>query len=364
MAELARSPLYELHRAAGARFVEFAGWEMPLQYTKISQEHLAVRRAAGLFDVSHMGEIELCGPSAFATVQSLTTNDAQRLRNLEAQYSLLCLPTGGVVDDLLVYRLEDERFLLCVNAANTAKDLDWTRRHAYSDTVVRDASRDYALLALQGPKATDIFASLVGENVRSVPRYGCCTVSIGGTRALCSRSGYTGEDGWELFCPWNDAPAVWNTLLAAGAPAGLVPAGLGARDTLRIEAGLPLYGHELDEHTTPVEAGLGWAVRCSKGAFLGSEVLCRQKQHGVERKLVGLVLTEPGIPRQGYDIMKNGKHIGVVTSGCKSPVLGTGIGLGYVASAEAWVGNTVQVQIRQHLISANIVARPLVRPDV
>lgn len=360
---LARSPLHERHAALGARFVPFAGWEMPLQYRTITEEHLAVRRAAGLFDVSHMGEIEIKGPGALGTIQKVTTNDAERLPPLQAQYSLLCLPSGGVIDDLLVYRLAPECFLLCVNAANTAKDLQWLGEQATPQSEVVDRSREYALLAVQGPRATEILAAVAGNKIVAIPRFGCVQVTLDGTSVLCSRSGYTGEDGWEIFCPWSLAAGVWDLLLDAGKPYGLLPAGLGARDTLRIEAGLPLYGHELDTTTTPVEAGLGWAVRCEKPAFVAREVLCDQKAKGVARKLVAILLTEPGIPRQGYPIVKNGQAIGAVTSGCKSPVLGAGIGLGYVASAEAKVGNRVHVQIRHRLVPATVVERPFVRRD-
>lgn len=360
----ARSPLYEQHRALGARFVEFAGWEMPLQYSGITQEHLAVRNAAGLFDVSHMGEIEVGGETALATLQRLLTNDAAALRPDQAHYTLLCRADGGTIDDLLAYRLGEQRYLLCVNAANTQKDFAWMHTHAAPGTVVRDRSQDYALLAVQGPKATSIMVRVAGDHIADTPRYGCQRIPIADTDTLCSRTGYTGEDGWEIFCPWERAVAVWDAILRAGTPLGLVPAGLGARDTLRIEAGLPLYGHELDETITPIEARLGWAVRCEKAEFIGCEVLCTQKRYGVTRKLVALVLTEPGIPRQGYSIVKNQQRIGVVTSGCKSPVLGRGIGLGYVAGAEAKPGNSVQVEIRQRLVPATIVARPLVRRDV
>lgn len=362
-APLFRSPLHERHVALGARFTAFAGWEMPLQYRTVAEEHLAVRKAAGLFDVSHMGEILLSGSGALATVQHVTTNNAERLGPLQAQYSLLCRPSGGVIDDLLVYCLEADQYLLCVNAANTGKDFAWVREHAVNGTQVIDRSRDFALLALQGPRATDILASLATAAVASVPRYGCTRASLAGAPTLCSRSGYTGEDGWEIFCSWHDAPNVWDALLDAGKSFGLLPAGLAARDTLRIEAALPLYGHELDEDTNPIEAGLGWAVRCEKSHFVGREILCEQKARGVTRKLVALLLTEPGIPRQGYTIVKDGKPVGVVTSGCKSPILGAGIGLGYVASAEAKEGNLVHVQIRHRLVPAKIVARPLTRRD-
>ncbi len=360
---LARSPLHERHLALGARFIPFAGWEMPLQYRSVAEEHLAVRRAAGLFDVSHMGEIVLSGRGALATVQHLTTNNAERLTPLQAQYSLLCRPTGGVIDDLLVYRLEADEYLLCVNAANTGKDLSWVQEHALAGTQVQDRSQQYALLALQGPRATEILTRLSRAEMARVPRYGCIRMTLVGIPVLCSRTGYTGEDGWEVFCSWHDAPRLWDSLLESGEDLGLLPAGLAARDTLRIEAALPLYGHELDEETSPIEAGLGWAVRCEKSHFVGREILCEQKSRSLARKLVVLLLTEPGIPRQGYTIVKDGRHVGVVTSGCKSPVLGTGIGLGYVASAEAKEGNPVHVVIRNRLVPATIKGRPLARRD-
>ena len=257
--------------ALGARFVDFGGWEMPVQYTGIIDEHHAVRQRAGLFDVSHMGEIELRGPRALAACQALTVNDVGRLRDGQAQYSLLCLPSGGVVDDIIVHRIAPERLLLCVNAGNTEKDFAWIREHRDGAEVV-DRSAEFAQLALQGPRATDILMPVTDLPLQEIPSFSFREGQVAGRRALVAHTGYTGEDGWEIYCGAEEALAVWNALLDAGRPFGIAPAGLGARDTLRLERALPLYGHELTEETTPLEAGLGWVVRLNKGEFIGRDV--------------------------------------------------------------------------------------------
>ncbi len=355
--ELKRTPLYPWHRERGARMSAFAGWEMPLWYTRISEEVLAVRRAAGLFDVSHMGQLELRGPHALAALQVLGTNDARRLRDGQAQYSLLCCEDGGVLDDIIAYRLAADRYLLCVNAANTARDREWIETHASGAEVV-DLSEETALLALQGPRASDILATLGLTQLASVRRFHFTTTSLDGAEVILARTGYTGEDGWELFCPQAQALAIWGRLLDAGKPFGLVPCGLGARDLLRLEAALPLYGHELHERVTPLEAGLAWAVRFEKEAFIGREALQRQAENGIERKLAGMVLTGEGIPRQGYAVMVQGTQVGEVTSGGKSPTLGKSIALGYLATAFAKVGATVEIDIRGRAAAACVVALP------
>jgi glycine cleavage system T protein (aminomethyltransferase) len=330
---------------------------MPVQYTGIVEEHHAVRQRAGLFDVSHMGEIELRGPQALEVTQRLTVNDVHRLRDGQAQYSLLCLPTGGVVDDIMVHRITSERVLLCVNAANTAKDLAWIVEHRNGAEVI-DRSADFALLALQGPRATAILAPLTDVALSELPPFEFREGHITGRHALVAHTGYTGEDGWELYCAPLDAPAVWDALLEAGRGVGLQPAGLGARDTLRLERALPLYGHELTDETTPLEAGLSWVVRFHKGDFIGRDALLRQREAGVPRRLVGLTMTEPGIPRQGYPILHRSEVAGAVTSGTKSPTLGKAIGLGYVASAWSEVGTKLGVDIRGRAVGAEVVALP------
>jgi aminomethyltransferase len=357
-----RTPLYEAQRALGARFIEFGGWELPVQYSGIQDEHHAVRRQAGLFDVSHMGEIELRGPHALAACQELTVNDLGRLRDGEAQYSVLCLPSGGVVDDIMVHRIDAERVLLCVNAANIDKDFGWIREHGGGAEVV-DRSDEVAQLALQGPRASAILAPLTTLPLEAVPPFAFRDGTVAGRRCLVAHTGYTGEDGWEIYCGNADAVAVWDALLAAGAPLGLLPAGLGARDTLRLERALPLYGHELTAETTPLEAGLGWVVRFGKPSFIGRDALLRQQADGVRRHLVGLAMTAPGIPRQGYPIVHDGEVVGAVTSGTKSPTLGKAIGLGYVATGWKAVGTKLGVVVRQRVASAEVVALPFYRRE-
>ncbi|MBI4515336.1 MAG: glycine cleavage system aminomethyltransferase GcvT [Deltaproteobacteria bacterium] len=355
-----RTPLYAAHAALGARFVDFGGWQMPVQYSGIIAEHTAVRTSAGLFDVSHMGEIEISGPAALATCQRLTVNDVARLQAGQAQYSLLCLPTGGVVDDVLVHRLAGERYLFCVNAANSDKDFAWMNAQRGAATV-RDCSTEFAQLALQGPRATAILQPLTAVALAPVPAFAFIQAQVAGKDALLAHTGYTGEDGWEIYCAPAAAEPIWQALLEAGGPAGLLPCGLGARDTLRLERALPLYGHELTEDTTPLEAGLGWVVRLNKGDFIGAAALRAQRQRGLQRKLVGFVLDEPGIARPGYAILHNGATVGAVTSGTKSPTLGKAIGLGYVAAACAEVGTRLAIEIRGRAVAATVVSLPFYR---
>ncbi len=352
-----RTPLYAAHQALGARFVDFGGWEMPVQYRGIIEEHRAVRQRAGLFDVSHMGEIELRGPHALAAAQELTVNDVTRLHDGQAQYSLLCLPSGGVVDDIMVHRISSERVLLCVNAANADKDLAWIVEHRGAADVV-NRSADFAQLALQGPRATEILTPVTALPLADIPPFAFREGTVAGRAALVAHTGYTGEDGWEIYCGPDDAIRLWDGLLAAGAPFGIAPAGLGARDTLRLERALPLYGHELTEETTPLEAGLGWVVRFNKPHFIGCDALLRQRDAGITRRLVGVVLSEPGIARQGYAIVHDGKMVGAITSGTRSPTLGKAIGLGYVASTWKAVGTRLGIDIRGRVVAAEVVPLP------
>jgi aminomethyltransferase len=355
-----RTPVFPAHAALGARFVDFGGWEMPVQYTGIIDEHHAVRRRAGLFDVSHMGEIELRGPRASAVCQELTTNDVGRLRDGQAQYSLLCLPSGGVVDDIIVHRITGERFLLCVNAANTEKDFAWIVEHRNGAEVV-NRSAEFGQLALQGPRATGILTQVTDLPLHDIPSFCFREGLVAGCRALVAHTGYTGEDGWEIYCPAENALALWNALLDAGQASGIAPAGLGARDTLRLERALPLYGHELTAETTPLEAGLGWVVRFNTGDFIGRAALLRQREVGVTRHLVGLVMTAPGISRQGYRIFHDHQEAGTVTSGTKSPTLGKAIALGYVASTWKEIGTHLCIEIRSRLVAAEVVPLPFYR---
>ena len=337
--------------------VEFAGWEMPVQYRGIQAEHAAVRSRAGLFDVSHMGEIEAAGPGASRFCQRVTTNDVERLSPSQAQYTLLLNERAGVIDDLVIFRLEAERYLLCVNASRRAVDFDWLASHAGGDDVtVRDVSDSYALLALQGPGAEGILQPFTAAELPALKAFSFVAAEVGGVPCVVSRTGYTGEDGFELYCPADDGVRLWDALAGAGE---VEPAGLGARDTLRLEKGFPLYGHELDETTTPPEARLGWVTKLDKGPFIGSDVLSRKEP--LRRRLVGLEMEEAGIAREGYPIFHDDREVGRVTSGTFSPTLGKAIALGYVSTDAAALGTEVRVEIRRRRVSARTVRVPFVR---
>lgn len=341
--------------------VGFAGWEMPVQYRGVIEEHVAVRSRAGLFDVSHMGEVEVRGPDALNLCQELTANDVSRVKVFQAQYNLLLNECGGVVDDVVMYRLEPERFLVCVNAANTEKDFLWIRERAQGRVEVENCSPQYVQLAIQGPLSKSVLQPLTFLRLEELKTFHFFSGEVSKIPCLVSRTGYTGEDGFELYCDCEQGEELWNILLGAGSAFGLQPAGLGARDTLRLEKAYPLYGNELDEETTPLEAGLEWVTKFAKESFLGREILLKQKEQGVKRKLVGLELTGPGIARSHYSILKDGAPIGQVTSGTKSPTLGRSIALGYVASEEAGLGNSVEVEIRGRNVGARIVPLPFYR---
>ncbi len=361
---LKKTPLNRIHKDLGARMVEFGGWEMPVQYRGVIEEHLAVRNAAGLFDVSHMGEIEVRGRGALDFIQELTTNDASSIVGGQVQYSALCYSHGGTVDDVTLYRFGDEHFLFCVNAANTEKDFTWMEEVLeegdFRDVKLRNVSDDFAQLALQGPAAALILSRLTGTDLSRIARYHFHEGLVVETPAIISRTGYTGEDGFELYFAPSAAETVWSALLESGAPEGLVPAGLGARDTLRLEMKYALYGHELSPEITPLEAGLGWITRFEKGSFIGREALMRQKESGVPRRLVGFVLTEPGVPRAGYPVMVSGEDVGTVTSGTMSPSLRVGIGLALVRADCAAVGAELQIGIRSRLVPARVSKTPFV----
>ncbi|MGE5302534.1 MAG: glycine cleavage system aminomethyltransferase GcvT [Alphaproteobacteria bacterium] len=356
-----RTPLYAAHRRAGAKMVEFAGWEMPVQYSGVIDEHLAVRSRAGLFDVSHMGEIEVRGPDAENFCQLISANDIARMKVSRAQYNLLLNDRGGVVDDVIFYRLEPDRFMICVNAANIEKDWRWIEEHVAERVEIENASDRYAQLALQGPASEKILQRLTALPLAELQSFYFAVGDVAGARCLAARTGYTGEDGFELYCNTADAERLWNALLEAGAQEGLVPAGLGARDTLRLEKAYPLYGHELDDATTPLEAGLEWVTKFSKSSFIGRDALLGQRREGIKRKLVGLELLEPGIARSEYPLLKDGKAIGRVTSGTKSPSLGKSIALGYVAVEESKTDNVIDVEIRGRRTKTKVVSLPFYR---
>jgi aminomethyltransferase len=322
---------------------------------------VAVRSRAGLFDVSHMGEITVRGAGAEAMCQRLTANDVDRMQVSQAQYNLLLNDRGGVIDDVILYKRQPDDFFICVNASNTEKDFQWLRQHGTGKIQVENVSADYAQLALQGPLAEKILQPLTAMALAEIKSFYFAESEVAGTRCLIARTGYTGEAGFELYCSPADAEKLWQRLLDAGSPTDLMPAGLGARDTLRLEKAYPLYGHELDDSTTPLEAGLQWLVKFSKGSFIGCEVLLRQKQAGVKRKLVGLELIEPGIARSEYRLLKDGRCIGRVTSGTRSPTLGRSIALGYVEAQEARAENILEVEIRNKPVRARIVPLPFYR---
>ncbi|MCS6925105.1 MAG: glycine cleavage system aminomethyltransferase GcvT [Candidatus Binatia bacterium] len=353
-----RTPLYQAHRALGARLIEFSGWEMPLQYKSIVAEHRAVRTGVGLFDLSHMGEIELRGPQALAVCQELLVSDVARLQLGQAQYSVLCYPHGGIVDDVIVYRIAGDRYLFCVNAANSEHDYDWMRAHNHGRAELINRSDEYALIAIQGPRAAATLQRLTPLDLMQLRRYWCVTGEVGGIPTLVARTGYTGEDGFELFVSLHHSVPLWQACLDAGRQEGIVPVGLGARDTLRLEAGYLLYGNDIDAQTTPLEAGLQRLVRFDKPAFLGREALLRQQQSGVSRQLVAVRLHDPGVPRRGYALWSGDRVVGHVTSGTLSPCLGTGIALGYVPPSYTAVGTPLAVEIRGRHAQGQVVTRP------
>lgn len=353
-----RTPLHGEHVALGGKMVPFAGFSMPVQYpTGITAEHQAVRTAAGLFDVSHMGELEVRGPGARDFVQRVTTNDVDRLEVGQAQYSTLLNDDGKILDDLLVYRFHD-RYMLVVNASNREKDLAWISRFAHDHEIELDDRSDaISLLALQGPKAEAILDRLTDHDLPSILYYRFSEGEVAGRPAVISRTGYTGEDGFELYVDAADAASLWRALLEAGSPEGLIPAGLGARDSLRLEMGFALYGNDLDEEHTPLEAGLGWVVKMGKGDFVGRDALARQKEAGIQRRLAGFRLLERGFPRRGYAIRSESGD-GAVTSGVSSPSTGDGIGLGYMPVDVARPGSRIEVVIRDRPVPAEVVRPP------
>ncbi|HUN65515.1 MAG TPA: glycine cleavage system aminomethyltransferase GcvT [Bacteroidota bacterium] len=355
--------LYQVHQSLGAKIVEFAGYQMPIQYAGILEEHRCVRTAVGMFDVSHMGEFFVAGPDALRLVQTVTTNNAAKLTPGKVQYSAMCYPEGGIVDDLLVYRFAD-RFMLVVNASNMRKDFEWITAHAAGMNVdVRDRSDEYTLLAVQGPRSAETLQTLTHVPLNELPYYAFTEGKLAGTDMIISRTGYTGELGFELYftAPAQKACDIWNAILGAGRPFGIQPIGLGARDTLRLEMGYCLYGNDIDKTTNPLEAGLGWITKFDKGPFIGSETLTRVRQEGLRRRLVGLLLDdERAFPRHGYEVTRNGAPIGQVTSGTVSPILHRGIGMGYVAAENATPGTQVGITIRNTPVPAKVVGFPFI----
>ena len=361
MSELQRTPLRDFHAAHGGRLVDFAGWEMPVQYRSILEEHKAVRRTAGLFDVSHMGEVDVRGPQSGAFLNYLVTNDVAKLFPGRVLYSPMCYPTGGVVDDLLVYMKGPDDYFLCINAGNIAKDLAWIHEQAAKFQVtITDRSADYALLAVQGPKAAGIVQSLTGAQLELVKYYHFVEGTVAGVACLISRTGYTGEDGFELYHAAADAPQLAAAILAAGAPLGLELAGLGARDSLRLEAGYPLYGHEITQNISPLTAGLGWTVKLEKGAdFIGRAALVAEKQGGAKQKVVFFKTGDRRIVRADTPVLAaDGTVVGKVVSGTLSPLLNEAIGSALVATAAA--STPLAVDIRGTKLNLQLVKPPFV----
>lgn len=351
---LRRTPLFAAHQKLKARLVDFAGWEMPVLYTSILEEARAVRSGVGLFDISHMGRICVKGEGATALLQQVTSNDVAALSPSEAQYSLLTNPTGGIIDDIIVYRAGEEEYLVVINASNTAKDLDWIRQYTPATVTIEDNTVQTAMIAVQGPKAPELVAQMAGNpDLLTLGRFQYATGEIDGASATFCRTGYTGEDGFEVIVPAEQAEALWEALLAGGAAA----CGLGARDALRIEAGYPLYGHEIDDTTNPVEAGLMWVVKPDKGNFIGRDVITTTKNNSPTRRLVGLVTQERIQPRQGYTIYVGNEEVGVVTSGIFSPTKGTSIAMGYVTARYAKTGTAVEIAIRDRRAAATVVPK-------
>ncbi len=360
---LKRTPLYECHLEAKARIVPFAGFEMPVQYSGVIEEHRAVRTSVGLFDVSHMGEIDVKGRRALDFVQYVTCNDASKLTPGRAHYSGLMTPRGTFVDDLLVHKFSDDHYFLVVNAANTDKDYAYLCAQAASfDGVdVINRSDDYAQIAVQGPRALEVLQRLTPVPLAEIKYYRFVDGTVDGQRAIIARTGYTGEDGFEVYVAPAEAPGLWRKLLAAGKEFGIVPTGLGARDTLRFEACMALYGNDIDDTTTPLEAGLDWIVKLDKGGFLGREALVRQKAVGIKRKLVGFEMIGRGIARHGYPVWSGGQKVGIVTSGTHAPTLGKALGLGYVPVELSAVGSKLDVEIRDQKVAAHVVETPFYR---
>jgi aminomethyltransferase len=362
MTNLKRTAFHSIHQRLGAKIVEFAGYEMPVQYHGIIDEHKRVRERVGVFDVSHMGEVEVWGRDALEFVQRITVNDASRLDDGKVQYSAMCYNDGGIVDDLLVYHMGDH-FMLVINAANITKDVGWMQQHVAGDVKLKNRSDDISLLAVQGPSSLATLQKLTSADLSTVAYYNFVRHKLAGVDMVISRTGYTGEPGFEIYFPSDVATGekVWNAIMDAGKEFGIGPVGLGARDTLRLEMGYCLYGHDIDNSTHPLEAGLGWITRLDKGEFIGRERIVKAKQEGLLRRLVGFTLGEKAFPRQGYAITSNGSSIGTVTSGTFSPVLDKGIGMGYVRKEYTPAGTPIHLVIRNKEIAATVAPLPFIK---
>lgn len=360
-----QTPLYETHLRYGGRIVEFGGWLLPVQYTGIKEEHQAVRKRAGLFDVSHMGEVRVTGANSLNFLQNLVTNDVSRLTNNQVLYTPMCYPNGGTVDDLLVYKKQDKDYLLVINAANVEKDFEWMQNCTQNfDIKLENISTQMAQLALQGPLSQQILEKLTRVPLSELKYYWFWPdIEVAGKKVLLSRTGYTGEDGFEIYCSPVDAVTIWDSILEAGTSEGILPVGLGCRDTLRFEACFPLYGHELSSDISPIEAGIGMFVKLDKGDFIGCEVLRKQKLNGTARKIVGFEMVDRGVARAGYSVTQADREIGTVTTGSYAPSLDKNLGLAFIQSDHAKLGQAIAIQIRGKNVSAQIIAKPFYKRE-
>jgi aminomethyltransferase len=360
MENLQKTPLNEEHRSLGGKMVDFGGWDMPVQYAAgVIAEHLATREKVGLFDVSHMGEIHVDGVDAVTFINSITTNDVTKLVDGQAHYSSLLYENGTVVDDLLVYRFSEDKLFLVVNAGTQDKDWAWIIEHRGDHNVdLRHASTEYCQIAIQGPKATEILQTLTETDLSAIKYYHFTTGEVDGVASIISRTGYTGEDGFEVYADASKAVQLWNKMLSAGEPFGILPCGLAARNTLRLESAMSLYGHEISDEINPLEANLGWICKLNKENFIGKDALVKQKADGLTRKLVGFEMTQPGIARDGFDVYINDEKVGVVTSGSPAPFLKKNIGLAFVPAEFAILGQEIKIDVRGRMLSAEIVPTP------
>jgi aminomethyltransferase len=360
MGQLKKTALNDAHRKLGGRMIDFGGWDMPVQYTAGTiEEHMAVRKAAGLFDVSHMGEIEIRGTQALELIQRLTTNDASKLQDGQAHYSALTYPEGTFVDDILIHRFAADHYFLCVNASNVDKDFQWILSHAADfDAESTNVSPNYTQLAVQGPKALEILQPLTDVGLATIKYYWFTRGAVDGVPAIIARTGYTGEDGFEIYFDPNESERVWNKILETGEPHGILPCGLAARNTLRLEAKMALYGNDIDNTTSVLEADLAWICKLNKGDFIGRDRLVEQKEKGLTRKLIGFEVTDKGIARDHYPIFINGLEVGMVTSGSHAPYLKKNIGLGYLPIEHTGVGSEFEIDVRGRRLAARVVQTP------
>jgi aminomethyltransferase len=358
---LRRTPLYNSHVKLGGKIVPFAGWELPVQYSGLVAEHNTVRSRAGLFDVSHMGEILVSGPEAEKALNYLTCNAVQTLCDGKGHYNAIINERGGVVDDIIIYRFGPQKFFICVNAANTTKDFAWFSSHNKFDAKFEDQSARFGQIALQGPRAPEILGKLLGQAVQELKSFHFMECRLASQPLIVARTGYTGEDGFELFIPWDGTEAIWETILETGNSQGLVPCGLGARDSLRLEACYPLHGHELSDDISAIESGLGWIVKFDKGDFMGRDILLQHKNTGAPRSITGLFIDDQGIARNGDKVFSNGalcEEIGGVTSGTKTPTVNRALALALIERKYAEIGTTLSVEVRGKRLLAHVVKRP------